>query len=436
MKRHLDTKIPYRYDELFKHLEMRSKDNEYKGNSVAPNTKVLVVGAGPCGLRASIEMQFLGAETTVIEKRPYIDRNNVLKLWAFVTEDLKGLGAKKLYSQMGCGSVNHISIRMLQLMLLKMSLLLGTRVLIRESFKKIQEPKKNKRWTVVSEITCEDGSKFEHEEEYDIVICATGKNVPVPGFDRKSLEAKMSIAITANFQNNNTVEERKVKEIPGLSKQYDLEFFKNMRNKTGINLENIVYYKDLTHYFVMTAKKESLVSKGVIKNMLENRDDILNPSNINKGALEDYATQAALFSTRHFSQELPPTPLVLWKGKKDVSIFDFTNLYTSRNACRVKERNGHRILLCVVGDSLMEPFWPEGTGIGRGFLSVLDTAWMVKRFLEEPKKNVTEVIREREKLFSLLRQTTDSKLKTHYKKWNINPNSRYQTTTFQFNQVF
>lgn len=33
----------------------------------------------------------------------------------------------------------------------------------------------------------------------------------------------------------------------------------------GIDLENIVYYKDDTHYFVMTAKKKSLLKKGVIK---------------------------------------------------------------------------------------------------------------------------------------------------------------------------
>ena len=58
----------------------------------------------------------------------------------------------------------------------------------------------------------------------------------------------------------------------------------------------------------------------------------------------------------------------------------------------------------LVGDSLLEPFWPEGTGIGRGFLGVLDTAWMVRRFcLEGEGDRVYEVIREREKLYSLLR---------------------------------
>lgn len=35
----------------------------------------------------------------------------------------------------------------------------------------------------------------------------------------------------------------------------------------GIDLENIVYYRDNTHYFVMTAKKQSLLDKGVILNV-------------------------------------------------------------------------------------------------------------------------------------------------------------------------
>lgn len=33
----------------------------------------------------------------------------------------------------------------------------------------------------------------------------------------------------------------------------------------GIDLENIVYYKDDTHYFVMTAKKQCLLRLGVLR---------------------------------------------------------------------------------------------------------------------------------------------------------------------------
>ena len=146
--------------------------------------------------------------------------------------------------------------------------------------------------------------------------------------------------------------------------------------------------------------------------------------------------EAAAFSTGHFSTQLPTTDFQTWKGRSDVSIFDFTNLYTSKNACQVLERKGAQLLVAVVGDSLMEPFWPEGTGIGRGFLSVLDTAWLTRRWLEADRSSrteVVEVIREREKLYCLLRQTGPGQLQTCWTRWNINPSTRYNTRQFNFN---
>ena len=214
----------------------------------------------------ALETQFLGARTTVMESRHSLDRNNVVKLWGFVMEDLRSLGAKKLYPQFGNGSVNHISIRMLQLILLKMALLLGAAVHSRETFLTILPPAGDQHgWLVVSEVREEDGEVSRRQNEYDVVISATGRKVPVKGFHRKSLEAKMAIAITANFVNNKTSAERKVEEIPGLSKQYNLQFFRRIEAEAGLRLENFVYFKDQTHYFVMTVKKDSLVRKGVIK---------------------------------------------------------------------------------------------------------------------------------------------------------------------------
>ena len=66
-------------------------------------------------------------------------------------------------------------------------------------------------------------------------------------------------------------------------------------------MENIVYYKDLTHYFVMTAKKDSLIKKGDIKNCSQDRENLLTPENVDRTALETYAVEAASFSTSHFS---------------------------------------------------------------------------------------------------------------------------------------
>lgn len=50
----------------------------------------------------------------------------------------------------------------------------------------------------------------------------------------------------------------------GVAYIFNQQFFKDMKEATGIDLENIVYYKDETHYFVMCAKKQSLLEKGVI----------------------------------------------------------------------------------------------------------------------------------------------------------------------------
>ena len=59
-------------------------------------------------------------------------------------------------------------------------------------------------------------------------------------------------------------EEAAVEEISGVAFIFNQKFFKDLEKKYGIALENIVYYKDATHYFVMTAKKSSLLGKGVL----------------------------------------------------------------------------------------------------------------------------------------------------------------------------
>lgn len=58
----------------------------------------------------------------VVEKRDRMSRNNVLHLWPFVIEDLKALGAKKFLGKFCAGTINHISIRQLQCILLKVTL--------------------------------------------------------------------------------------------------------------------------------------------------------------------------------------------------------------------------------------------------------------------------------------------------------------------------
>lgn len=100
--------------------------------------------------------------------------------------------------------------------------------------------------------------------EFDVLIGADGKRNTLEGFKRKEFRGKLAIAITANFINKRTEAEARVEEISGVAFIFNQKFFKELYQETGIDLENIVYYKDDTHYFVMTAKKHSLIDKGVI----------------------------------------------------------------------------------------------------------------------------------------------------------------------------
>ena len=48
-------------------------------------SSILIIGAGPAGLRTAIECMFLGCKNVVvIEKRPEFTRNNIVHLWSFV----------------------------------------------------------------------------------------------------------------------------------------------------------------------------------------------------------------------------------------------------------------------------------------------------------------------------------------------------------------
>jgi len=132
--------------------------------------QVLIIGAGPCGLRTAIEAQLLGAKVVIVEKRDRISRNNVLHLWPFVIQDLRALGAKKFFGKFCAGSIDHISkcvntvsygsflsftdgsvlklmlfflwlgIRQLQCILLKVALILGVEIHEGVSFERLLPP--------------------------------------------------------------------------------------------------------------------------------------------------------------------------------------------------------------------------------------------------------------------------------------------------------
>lgn len=99
----------WRCQAVWKLLDERAALPVYKNQLVCKGMRVLVVGAGPVGLRAAIEAALLGAKVDLVEKRISFSRNNVLHLWPFLLDDLKALCAKKFYGKFAAGSIDHIS---------------------------------------------------------------------------------------------------------------------------------------------------------------------------------------------------------------------------------------------------------------------------------------------------------------------------------------
>lgn len=198
--------VPFKYKEIFKIMETKSKQKPYMGYP-AENQKVLVTGAGPIGLRTAIESQFLGAETVVIEKREEFTRHNILKLWKFLVTDFKSLGAKKFLGQFCSGSINHIGIRNLQLFLVKVCLFIGVKIVCPATLVNLKEPENGVGWR--AELIGANAEQLA-DYEFNMVVIASGKKVPIEGFNRRSLDAKLSIAVTANFKNTGTREEAMV----------------------------------------------------------------------------------------------------------------------------------------------------------------------------------------------------------------------------------
>uniref|UniRef100_A0A8C4VQP2 F-actin monooxygenase n=1 Tax=Gopherus evgoodei TaxID=1825980 RepID=A0A8C4VQP2_9SAUR len=407
---------------LWNKLDKRVSHKEYKRGRSCTNTKCLIVGGGPCGLRTAIELAFLGAKVVVVEKRDTFSRNNVLHLWPFTIHDLRGLGAKKFYGKFCGGSIDHISIRQLQLILFKVALMLGIEIHVNVEFVKVLEPpedQENQKIGWRAEFLPMDHplSAF----EFDVVIGADGRRNTLEGFRRKEFRGKLAIAITANFINRNTTAEAKVEEISGVAFIFNQKFFQDLKEETGIDLENIVYYKDSTHYFVMTAKKQSLLDKGVIINDYIDTEMLLCGENVNQDNLLSYAREAADFATNY---QLPSLDFAInHYGQPDVAMFDFTSMYASENAALVRERHRHQLLVALVGDSLLEPFWPMGTGCARGFLAAFDTAWMVKSW--DQGKLPLEILAERESIYRLLPQTTPENINKNFDQYTIDPGTRY-----------
>jgi hypothetical protein len=196
------------------------------------------------------------------------------------------------------------------------------------------------------------------------------------------------------------------------ARQFNLPLFAKLKGQTGINLENVVYYKAPSHhYMVMTPTKRSLLEAGVLKSE-RNASGLLHGSNVDIQRLSTMVQGIAAFFGL-------PTELSESQG---AMIFDFSGIQRQEKAAVVSGD----VLVCPVGDALLEPFWPEGLGIMRGFMSVLDAvSAIVVAASGQREKAMKQVQSTYHVLKSVAAQTASQFLQKDHRNYRLDPKSRY-----------
>mmetsp|Transcript_8931 Transcript_8931/g.24892 ORF Transcript_8931/g.24892 Transcript_8931/m.24892 type:complete len:930 (-) Transcript_8931:228-3017(-) len=400
--------LPWRARSVWNLLDARARRAEYETKPLTA-CRAVVVGAGPCGLRAALELALLHSNVTVVEKRSGTEafgRINRVHIWEWCKQDLLAWGAKVFDPPGGTfGGDNdfcHIGIAELQLLLLKSALLLGVRFRFGWEGKGLED----------KVFVSKSGARI----PCDALLIAAGANSPLTrqlGLKSVALELRgkgSAIGVVANFVNGRDAEQMALRQF-SWARQFNQPLFVKLRESTGADLENIVYYKGPSHhYVVLTPRKRSLVEAGVLRDGdLTHR--LLHQSNVDVDALTSMVKRIASFF------ELP-TELAQVQG---VMIFDFSGVRRLENPA--VDAGG--VFACAVGDALLEPFWPEGLGIIRGFMSALDAASAVVAAQSDRSGAVAQATETYNVLKSVGAQSASQCLQKDMRRYNLAPSSRY-----------
>ncbi|CAJ1328831.1 unnamed protein product [Effrenium voratum] len=374
-------------------------------------SRVAVAGAGPVGLRSALELRALGAEVVVLERRRRFGRLNRLKLWEWVKLDLQSWGARQLMPKFGAGAGHlHIGIAQLQLLLLKVSLLLGVDLrfgtrLSQEGPQLLAQPEGQEPYVVPCDVLVEAGGPHSLAwREADVAFDTVG--------------TAKATGLVANFRRNG----EELEEF-SWARQFNLELFDRVKQSTCADLENIVYLRgEEAHYFVMTPKLQSLVEAGVLPSLGTPLGEA------DSEALARLAQAiAGFFGLCGCEFAAPP------------QLFDFSKRRSSSAAMIPLEPVVEEapVLLALVGDALLEPFWPEGLGITRGFLGCLDSCWQLSELgpgLQAARRGHREALLKccaaRAKTWRLLKQLGAANqteyLAEEHRQYSVDPASRYK----------
>eukprot|EP01052_Picozoa_sp_SAG31_P005707 SAG31_NODE_255_length_19039_cov_83.461774_13_plen_639_part_00 len=94
-------------------------------------------------------------------------------------------------------------------------------------------------------------------------------------FEIKKVQYSKALGLVTHFRNSGSTEELCMDEQPGIARQFNLAEFNSLKDSTMAELENVVYYRGETHYWVMTPTEESLIKTGVFTRLGPSREEML-----------------------------------------------------------------------------------------------------------------------------------------------------------------
>ncbi|TPX55203.1 hypothetical protein PhCBS80983_g05518 [Powellomyces hirtus] len=350
-------------------------DASVEKSSALAGRRALIVGGGPAGLRAAIELALQKFESVVVlEKRDTFSRVNVMRIHAEDMDELvKEFGARDFYRKICIQDRDVVAIRRLQLILTKMALCLGVDVHAGSELTSIRSELKSPYWTATTNNIYPEQISV----TYNTLILATGEKSTLSSdfaFSRVVFRAGNATGITCNFYPSHTPIASSDAMQGGRVSYLNAPFFNALKEK-GLELENIAsYVTEESHYIVMTPKKATLLAKGVLKEDIADPVELVHHDNVDRDQLirfaREVATEVGVPSDNDFlpmraSKDGPTWP--------DVGIFDFTGktmaTEPSKTITETFQLNGQSyqksLLVALVGDALVEPFWPTGTGWAR-----------------------------------------------------------------------
>ncbi|KAI8802617.1 hypothetical protein BJ742DRAFT_533351 [Cladochytrium replicatum] len=450
-------------------IKARSDITSTPADSLASQWRVVISGAGPCGLRAAVECAMLGYDTTVIELRGEFSRHNIMKTWQPTISDLMNFGLIQFYPLFKPHGHLHLGIREMQMSLLKVALILGVNVHYNTGVCGLVDPavqlggaeSTQKSWavwtlpsadararlrrraesesvTMTEEVPeelalrpgeqdtsrlqkhnkvdyfeppeSEDGAivrpagttssnSFNAEDleainapeskakliHFDSLLIAEGESsrlIRHLGFGRKVWKFGQAIGVVVNLAfspagaKSASSPERQLDEyvIARASATWRQGPLGKLADEYEIELENLEYMRGLsTHFFVATVKKSTLVKFGVLREQLDTMKEFLSPSNVDVERLRAFGR--ALATASSIPEDAP------FCDKNGVQIFDFsckgqcTDTLKELVSVDPELKSSAHGYVLPIGDALVNPFWPQGLGVNRGFHSALDAVW-------------------------------------------------------------